>query len=260
VNHGCWLNSFTHFAEFNPGEIRRLLIAFYWQIPALKVKHLVTCDNPHSESLSSRQQHWSTAYVEPPPRLVTPREGEVEITLVDGHNVTLYCEILNYVCTEEKMTVSRRSNELPRIPATSAQDCMELASQFRDLAKDPNLLAPDVWAEWTHFSSDGKVIAEEWSVRGGKAKEDCEILCMKAGAMLAYSPKVLSKASTSVQAETDHLERWLYYLKENNRVKKKRLDGQTMNREGKTTIFRESIQNLVSVSASICVACSAEET
>lgn len=88
VSHGTWLDEYTHFASFPSGKTHSLIIA-------LKLVPFVALKNPRS--LDPRRRFTSGQTIHHAQPVVLPaREGELEITLVDGQGVTVYHGLFDY--------------------------------------------------------------------------------------------------------------------------------------------------------------------
>ena len=133
-----------------------------------------------------------------------------------------------------------------------AADWKELASQFKRVSHG-------VSADWyqTIKAQSRAIIEDNWYVRGN-GRAECEALCKNAGAMLLRSPQILPTLSDRVRSQSDHVERWLYFLKELGRTKVAGVGYGTI-RDTKTVNSFESIDDLALVSATVGMECSADE-
>jgi pyrimidine deaminase RibD-like protein len=160
-----------------------------------------------------------------------------------------------FIRSQKNRQVSANAgNESEARPATvSAKDWKELSSHFKQSTHK-------VRADWyqTLNAETQAVMGESWSIRGN-ASAECEALCKNAGAMLLRSPRVLAKLPEKVRSQSDHVWRWLYFLRESKRTEATGVGHGTM-KDGPNTISAyESIEDLASVSATACMECSADE-
>jgi hypothetical protein len=88
VSHGAWLDEYTHFASFPSGKTHSLIIA-------LKLVPFVALKNPRSIDPRSRFTSGQTIH-HAQPVVLPAKEGELEITLVDGRGVTVYHGLFDY--------------------------------------------------------------------------------------------------------------------------------------------------------------------
>ena len=160
----------------------------------------------------------------------------------------------DFIRSQKNRQGSTSSGKEPEArPVTvSAKDWKELSSQFKQST-------PKVRADWyqTRNAETQAIMGESWSIRGSSA--ECEALCKNAGAMLLRSPRVFAQLSESVRSQSDHVWRWLYFLKESKRTTDSAM-GHGSTKDGPNTISEfESIEGLASVSATACLECSADE-
>ena len=88
VSHGTWLDEYTHFASFPSGKTHNLIIG-------VKLVPFVAMENPRSRDPRSRLTSGQTIH-HAQPVVLPAREGELEITLVDGWGVTVYHGLFDY--------------------------------------------------------------------------------------------------------------------------------------------------------------------
>jgi hypothetical protein len=101
INHGAWLGRYEYFATFHSGETQYLLIA-------VKLIPLVTFENPNSSNpFQGRFRHGVTIR-QPQPIVLPGPEGEVEMTLVDTGNFTVFHGLFDYKFSAEEMTLMPR--------------------------------------------------------------------------------------------------------------------------------------------------------
>ena len=132
--------------------------------------------------------------------------------------------------------------------------------KWRELASDFSKLPNDTRADWYgQVGGDVPMVENQWSIAGGIQRENCEALCKLAGAMLLRSPKISSKLSEMVRLQTNEVRRWLYFLKEHSGVPKETLVGDGIAHGISVKTSMQSINGLATVSARVCIECSAEE-
>ena len=88
VSHGTWLDEYTHFASFPSGKTHNLIIG-------VKLVPFVAMGNPRSRDPRRRFISGQTIH-HAQPVVLPAREGELEITLVDGWGVTVYHGLFDY--------------------------------------------------------------------------------------------------------------------------------------------------------------------
>lgn len=134
------------------------------------------------------------------------------------------------------------------------------AREWQDLADRFRAIGSDTRADWhLETNEQGVTVSDNWGLRG-TTTEDCAALCTLAGAMLLRSPKIAPQLSDTVRTQSDHVWRWLYFLKEQRSVVMSNvLHGDGTNFGVKYLIFGQSIDQVAAVSARICTECSAEE-
>jgi hypothetical protein len=132
-------------------------------------------------------------------------------------------------------------------------DWEKLAAHFKAL---PGF---GVRADWFQHGSG----AEIWSLHGGPSDvRDVEALCRLAGTMLLKSPRVLEQLSNDVVTQTDPLDRWLVFLKEQNGgLDGRLLYGATRDKYGvERPYYSDCLSSVATVSSRVCLHCSAQET
>jgi hypothetical protein len=140
-------------------------------------------------------------------------------------------------------------------PITRAE-WMDMANQFGALRDRP---LPALWehggitATWHQVGE-----RESWALWGGtsETRRELKALCKRAGAMLLKSPNVVQQLSPRVRAHHDPVDRWLELLREEPDLSP-RLTGS--GNEFGTPAKSETFESLASLSAAVCVSCSAEE-
>jgi hypothetical protein len=131
-------------------------------------------------------------------------------------------------------------------PVTGAE-WMQMATEFR------NVRDVAVRAEW-HKDP----IRESWSLAGPMpvALEHTKALCTRAGAMLLGSPRLAVALSERVRAHEDPVDRWLEFIREQPQTRMQVLD---MSHTIAIPVEGGYIQDVPTVSARACIACSADE-
>ncbi|HVH70170.1 MAG TPA: hypothetical protein VNB49_03550, partial [Candidatus Dormibacteraeota bacterium] len=87
VSYGTWLNEYTHFATFTSGDVHRLIVALGFPFKALEDRRSIDPRSRFTSGHTIRQAQ---------PMVLPAREGELEITLVDGWGVTVYHGLFDY--------------------------------------------------------------------------------------------------------------------------------------------------------------------
>jgi hypothetical protein len=101
INHAVWLGRYEQFASFHAGETHQLLLV-------VKLIPYVTFENPNTTNpfVGTCQSEMS---VRQPQVLVLPgTHGDVEITLVDACNVTVFTGLFDYRVTTEQMYLRQK--------------------------------------------------------------------------------------------------------------------------------------------------------
>jgi hypothetical protein len=149
--------------------------------------------------------------------------------------------------------IGRQLDEQREAGISPVAEWQELASKFKQASHN-------IRADWSQTinAENQTILDERWMIRGN-ARAECEALCKYAGAMLTRSPHVLSKLSEGVRSQTDPIWRWLYFLKELKRSHDVAVGNGIMKDSTKTISAYESIDDLASVSAIVCIECSADE-
>ncbi len=123
----------------------------------------------------------------------------------------------------------------------------QMATEFR------NVRDVAVRAMW-HKDPDG----ESWSLAGPMpvTLDHTRALCKRAGAMLLGSPRLAAALSERVRAHDDPVDRWLEFIREQPQTRLQVLD---MSHTIAIPVEGGYIQDVPSVSARACIACSADE-
>lgn len=131
-------------------------------------------------------------------------------------------------------------------PVTGAE-WIQMATEFR------NVRDVGVRAEW-HKDPQ----RESWSLAGSipGALEQTKALCTRAGAMLLGSPRLAAALSERVRAHEDPVNRWLEFIKEQPQTRVQVLD---MSHTIAIPVEGGYIQDVPTVSARACIACSADD-
>jgi hypothetical protein len=94
INHGTWLSHYEHFVSFYPGDTYQLIIIVNPRGAD------VTLENPNaSNPFPSRFR--LPMPIHPREQLIPAPKGDIEIALVDSHNVTVFHGLFDYVTPSE---------------------------------------------------------------------------------------------------------------------------------------------------------------
>jgi len=97
INHAVWLGRYEHFASFHAGETHQLLLV-------VKQIRYVTFENPNTMNPFADLRWRSGMSLHEPQAFVLPgKQGELQITLVDAWNVTVFTGRFDYRVTTEEM-------------------------------------------------------------------------------------------------------------------------------------------------------------
>jgi hypothetical protein len=101
ISHGTWLGRYEHSASFYAGDSQHLVVA-------INANPAVTFENPNSTNPFGG--YWrSGRMIRHPKQMALPgKNGEVEITLVDRWNVTVFTGQFDYRMTADEMYVKQR--------------------------------------------------------------------------------------------------------------------------------------------------------
>lgn len=102
INHAVWLGRYEHFSSFHAGETHQLLLV-------VKLIPYVTFENPNTMNPFADLRWRSGMSIHEPQAFVLPgKQGEVEITLVDAWNVTVFTGRFDYSVTPEEMYLKQK--------------------------------------------------------------------------------------------------------------------------------------------------------
>lgn len=103
ISFGTWLNKYTHYATFVPGQTQSLIVAVQ------RADKMVALDNPKTSSPLQRAMRSNRTIYPPVEKEISCRSGEVEIVLVDGSNVTVFRGRFSFDFTQgEGMSLTER--------------------------------------------------------------------------------------------------------------------------------------------------------
>lgn len=102
INHAVWLGRYEHFTSFASGETHQLLLA-------VKLIPYVTFENPNTTNPFRRRWHSGMSVHHPQAFTLARGDGEVEITLVDAWNVTVFTGLFDYRLTSDEMQVKQKA-------------------------------------------------------------------------------------------------------------------------------------------------------
>jgi len=101
INHAVWLGRYEHFSSFHAGETHQLLLV-------VKLIPYVTFENPNTTNPFVSRWHSGMSISKPQAFDLPGKEGEVEITLVDAWNVTVFTGLFDYGVTAEEMYLKQK--------------------------------------------------------------------------------------------------------------------------------------------------------
>lgn len=101
INHAAWVGHFERFVSFYSGETHQLLLA-------VKLIPYVTFENPNTSNPFRSRWRSGISIRQPQAFALADGDGEVEITLVDAWNVTLFTGLFDYRLTAEEMYVKQK--------------------------------------------------------------------------------------------------------------------------------------------------------
>jgi hypothetical protein len=102
INHAVWLGRFERFVSFYSGETHQLLLA-------VKLIPYVTFENPNTSNPFRRRWRSGISIRQPQAFSLAGGDGEVEITLVDSWNVTVFTGLFDYRLTADEMYLKQRT-------------------------------------------------------------------------------------------------------------------------------------------------------
>lgn len=155
--------------------------------------------------------------------------------------------------------ISAQSTAQPRtranVPEPVRRDWMrewkELAARFERL---PTICSASLETN----RNKNQTTYELWTINDDN-NGSCRTLCEYAGRLLVKSPNALKRASEHTQQQSAHVERWLYFLKDNRCISQNPYGGLPPIGEDGTIYFLETVRELASTSARICLECAAYE-
>jgi hypothetical protein len=161
----------------------------------------------------------------------------------------------------ERLNAIHQRSTLDRIAeglAEQARHQKKMAGEWKDLAARFHSIGNhSIRADWDK-TGDGE---EVWRVCGGD-HQTCEALCRLAGATLARSPRVFAAVQENIRLESNHLYRWLSFIKGDAGNMSGMGYAEEKDRDGNSTGIHlyGSIRNLIAVSERVCIDCAATET
>jgi hypothetical protein len=132
-----------------------------------------------------------------------------------------------------------------KLTAVTGADWQQLADRFKE-ARFPISVS---------FQTTRGVTTWNFNDRG-----ECKALCMKAGAMLLKSAKVYEPLGYVIKDESDHLSRWLTFVKLKRGSERYMFWTEEMSDGTKINTYSGVITNVAVDSAVLCMECSAYET
>jgi hypothetical protein len=99
ISHGTWMGHYERSVTFRSGDAHQLIIA-------LKLTPFVTLENPNATNPFVGRFHHRASPRHPKAFVLPGHEGEVEITLVDGRNFTVFNGVFDYAVSLERMSLA----------------------------------------------------------------------------------------------------------------------------------------------------------
>ncbi len=186
--------------------------------------------------------------------------GTISIWQATGHRVNggvywavaiVGAFIAFYRAWTEERVAKEKAIAIARPSGTTTTEWKDVADRFE---RQSNFVS----AQWVHWSYGNR---DFWNLSGGSQQDraECENLCRLAGAMLAKSPHASSELSGN---NSDSLNRWLNYLKDNHRaldVGRAYNATETLDSGDKNVIIGGVISHIARISAAVCIHCAARE-
>jgi hypothetical protein len=101
ISHGTWMGHYERSVTFRSGDAHQLIIA-------LKLTPFVTFENPNLTNPFIGRFHHRASPRHPKAFVLPGQEGEVEITLVDGRNFTVFNGVFDYAVSLEEMSLTAK--------------------------------------------------------------------------------------------------------------------------------------------------------
>jgi hypothetical protein len=160
-----------------------------------------------------------------------------------AHNASVAGRLLTRTLPDSRVALESARDARP----VSGHEWMHMATEFR------NVRDLAIRAEW-HKDPD----RESWELAGSMpaALENTSVLCQRAGAMLLRSPRVAAGLSERVRAHRSPVDRWLEFIREQPQTRMQVID---MSHTIPIPVEDGYIRDVPSVSARVCMACSADE-
>jgi hypothetical protein len=101
INHAVWLGRYEHMATFGSGQTHQLLLA-------VKLLPYVTFDNPNRSNPFRGRWRSGMSIHKPQAYTLAEGDGQVEITLIDAWNTTVFTGLFYYHLADGEMSLKQR--------------------------------------------------------------------------------------------------------------------------------------------------------